>query len=152
MREESLKTRFRKEVGNMKKWVILVMGIGLVFSAGAVPAPRSTGQSLIASFTGLGFLSTVGFGSWAWDVSENGMAVAGGSFYSDWGQAFLWTTDGGITPLPLMPGKDPNSDADGLSADGSKVAGTCGWEYSGYEASIWSYDGTQWNVEGLGDL
>ena len=135
----------------MKRWAVLLMGVGLVFSAGAVPAPP-TGQSLMASFSGLGFLSTVGFGSWAWDVSANGLAVTGGSFYSDWGQAFIWTAERGITPLPLMPGKDPNSDGDGLSADGSKVAGTCGWEFSGYEASVWSYDGAQWNVEGLGDL
>jgi probable HAF family extracellular repeat protein len=135
----------------MKRWVVLLMGIGLVLSVGAnVPPPA--GQALGGSFQGLGFLSTVGFGSHAWDVSQDGMAVAGGSFYSDWGQAFCWTTARGLEPLPLMPGKDPDSDADGLSADGLKVAGTCGWEYSGYEACVWTFDGTNWTLEGLGDL
>jgi probable HAF family extracellular repeat protein len=134
----------------MKRWMVLLMGIGLVFSTGAVPP---AGGQVVGSFQGLGFLSTIGFGSSAWAVSADGTAVTGFSFVSDWAQAFIWTETTGIRPLPLLPNRDPNGNGYGLSADGLKVAGTCGWEYSGYEACVWTYSETSaWTVIGLGDL
>ena len=142
--------RLKKEVRIMKRWVVFLIGIGLVFSAGAV-APPSAGQEIIGSFQGLGDLPGGDFASLAWGGSADGTAVTGESD-SGYPQAFFWTQGTGMVPLPLLPGREQNSHGDVLSANGTKVAGWCGWEILGWEACVWTFDGTQWTVEGLGDL
>jgi probable HAF family extracellular repeat protein len=137
--------------------VLGCIGFGLLFSAGAVVSP-AVGQAGGASyFQGLSNISGLAVALQAWDVSANGTAVTGwgGGDLNDpqtYPQAYIWTEATGVVLLPLLPNMDRDSDADGLSADGSKVAGTCGWNYSGWEACVWTFDGSRWVVQGLGDL
>lgn len=126
------------------------VGLGLVFSAGAIVSP-ATGQAIGGSFQGLGDLPGGDFASLAWGGSADGTAVTGDSD-SGYPQAFFWTQATGMVPLPLLPGREQNSHGDVLSANSTKVAGWCGWEILGWEACVWTFDGTQWTVEGLGDL
>lgn len=136
----------------MKKWAAVLLGLGLMLAAGA-GAPPPAGQASGGSFQGLGFLSTLGFLSHAWDVSTDGLTVVGHSAYTDWSRAFRWTETGAIELLPVLPDLTPESDADGVSANGLIIAGTCGWgDRAGYEACVWTFDGASWTVQGLGDL
>jgi len=128
--------------------VLVLIGLGLVFSAGAV-VPLASGQATGGSFQGLGDLPGGTFFSHAWDMSMDGTTVTGSSD-SGYGQAFHWTQAGSMVGLPPLPG-DPGccSDGDGLSRDGLIVAG-----YSGSEACRWTIDSSSggWVAEGLGDL
>jgi probable HAF family extracellular repeat protein len=138
--------------------MVLLMGIGLVFSVGAI-APPPSGQAPGGSFQGLGFLSTLGFLSHAWDVSADGTTVTGYSHVGDWSKTFYWTQTTGMVALPLLPGVEQTSyGGDGISFDGLRIAGSCGWDGwaeiggIGAEACVWTNDGTGWTVTGLGDL
>ena len=142
----------------MKRWIVLLMGIGLVFSAGAV-APSRAQDPPGATFQGLGFLSTVGFLSHAWDVSADGTTVTGFSYVGDWSKTFYWTEGTGMIALPLLPGVEQTSyGGDGISTDGLIIAGSCGWDGwaeiggIGSETCVWTNDGSGWIVTGLGDL
>jgi len=139
----------------MKKWVVLVMGIGLVFSAGALPPP-SAGQdppAPVSGFWALGSLvSGPDYGSRPWDVSADGTAVVGISGPL----AFHWTESTLMVPLPGHPSSPGNSGGDGVSADGTMAAGSV-YSELGQEACRWTQqlDGEGklvWVPEFLGDL
>ena len=137
----------------MKRWAVLLMGIGLVFSAGAV-FPTSTGQNpIVSSFTPLGSLySGVDFHSQPWDISADGTTVVGNTG----GLAFHWTGATHMVELPSILGPGIGSGGDGVSADGSMAAGTTSTSI-GSEACRWTWvvDETghgAWVPEGLGDL
>lgn len=137
----------------MKRWVILVMGIGLVFSAGAVAPPLAQEGPDGSSFTPLGSLYTgAEFHSQPWDVSADGTAVVGNTG----GLAFHWTEATQMVELPSILGPGRGSGGDGVSSDGSKAAGTTSGQGGG-EACRWSwvvdeYGQGTWVAEGLGDL
>lgn len=133
----------------MKRWIVLVMGIGLVFSAGAV-VPGATGQDPVipSSFQALGSLfSGIDFQSNPWDVSADGTTVVGNSG----SLAFRWTEGTGMVALPGFPNANPGSGGDGVSADGNIAAGSAYSEY-GQEACVWTQVDGQWTPQGLGDL
>jgi probable HAF family extracellular repeat protein len=138
----------------MKRWVVLLMGAGLVFSAGAVIAPPSTGQvGSVSSFQPLGSLypESGEFYSTPWDVSADGTTVVGWSC----GTAFHWTETTGMIALPGHPSSPEKSDGDGVSADGAMVAGSVYAEL-GQEACRWTQQEIEgelvWVPEFLGDL
>ena len=91
-----------------------------------------------ATFQGLGFLPG-GSESSAVDVSADGQVIVGNTP----GQAFRWTSAGGMEALGFLPGAT-TSGAVGMSADGSVIAGA-----SGGQAFIWTKDQ---GMRGLGFL
>jgi len=132
--------------------VLVFVGIGLVFSAGAV-APPSTGQDpVVSSFQALGSLfSGADFQSNPWDVSVDGTTVVGNSGP----MAFHWTKATGMVALPGHPSSPGNSGGDGVSADGAIAAGSVYAEL-GQEACRWTQQEIEgklvWVPEFLGDL
>jgi probable HAF family extracellular repeat protein len=127
--------------------VLVFVGLGLVFSAGASVSP-ATGQVIVGSFQGLGsLLQGDGFQSQAWDVSVDGTTVVGNSGES----AFLWTETTGMVALPGLPYSPAQSGGDGVSADGSIVAGSA-YSQAGQEACRWTFVDGKWVPQGLGDL
>ncbi len=80
----------------------------------------------------------------AWDVSADGTAVAGTGFSTKGLEAFLWTSQGGMTALGQLPSTgDRMSFGNGISADGSTVVGQS--TTSGYEDPV--YNGFRWTSE-----
>jgi probable HAF family extracellular repeat protein len=134
----------------MKNWVVFLMGIGLVLTAGAV-GPASTGQTTVSSsFTPLGSLfSGTDFHSQPWDVSADGTTVVGNSGP----YAFIWKEGTSMVLLPPLPIANPGSGGDGVSGDGSMAAGSV-YSESGQEACRWTWDETaqSWVPEPLADL
>ncbi len=140
----------------MKRWVVLAMGIGLAFSTGG-PLFTGTQDPPTASFQGLGFIEPSL--SVAWDISADGKTITGYGFVADWSKSFVWTEETGLVALPLLPGVEQTSyGGDGISADGSVVAGSCGWDGwaqiggVGQETCVWTKGESGWTVTGLGDL
>ena len=132
-------------------FVLVLMGIGLLFSAGILSSPAG-GLTTVPFFQGLGCLSQEGIYSKAWDLSANGAAVTGWSgVEGGLTQAFHWTEGTGMIGLPFLVSSDTESEGDGLSSDGLTVAG-----HSGSEACRWTWADVngewKWIVEGLGDL
>jgi probable HAF family extracellular repeat protein len=133
----------------MKRWLILLMGVGLVFSAGAV-APPSAGQAPGGSFQGLGNIDPDPFNyfySSAFDVSLDGATVVGNGLLG-----FVWKESTGSVALPGVVGI--GSAAEGVSSDGMIVAGSV---YTlpndqGQETCRWTLVEGQWVPEPLGDL
>jgi len=131
----------------MKRWVVLLMGIGLVFSAGAVAPPA--GQVPSGSFQALGCPDPDYFYSSAFDVSLDGATVVGNT-----GQlGFVWKESTGSVALPGVNGI-VSSAAEGVSSDGMIVAGSV---YTlpggqGQETCRWTLVEGQWVPETLGDL
>ena len=132
----------------MKRWVVLLMGAGLVFSAGAVIAPPE-GQVPSGSFQALGcpdpdFLDY----SEAFDVSLDGTTVIGNT--SQLG--FVWKESTGSVALPGVVGIA--SAAEGVSSDGMIVAGSVYTQPNeqGQETCRWTLVEGQWVPEPLGDL
>lgn len=133
----------------MKKWVVLLMGVGLVFSAGAV-APPSAGQATGGSFQGLGNIEPDPFNyfySSAFDVSLDGATVVGNGLLG-----FVWKESTGSVALPGVVGID--SAAEGVSANGMIVAGSVLTlpNGQGQETCRWTLVEGQWVPETLGDL
>jgi probable HAF family extracellular repeat protein len=94
--------------------------------------------------TGLGVLS--GTRSYAQGISSDGSVVAGSSGTTL--QAFRWTSGGGMTGLGFLPGGS-DSQAWGLSGDGTTVVGYGSSSSSGAEAFRWTAGG---GMQGLGFL
>lgn len=131
----------------MKRWVVLLMGIGLLFLAGG-SVPSAGGQSGGALFQGLGSLyQGANFYSMPWDVSADGTAVIGISGP----MAFHWTEATGMVALPGLPYSPLESGADGVSGNGSMVGGVA-YSANGREAIRWTLTGGIWVPEILGDL
>lgn len=85
--------------------------------------------------------------SYAFGISADGSVIVGGSYATEFGQAFRWTTTNGMIGLGDLPGGSDLSTAWGVSGDGSVVVG---WGNSGgQEAFRWTSDG---GMIGLGDL
>jgi len=153
-----MKSRF-----SVSFWCLFLLfgltGLGLVFSAGAAVS-SGAGQVSGGSFQGLGFLPGADkFRSIAWDVSADGTAVTGQGWYSTWRlQAFHWTEATGMVSLPFLPGGSDGGNGDGISADGTIVAGGTqsfeSWPYYGGQTCIWTFDRENniWVVHALGDL
>jgi len=133
----------------MKKWVVLFMGVGLVFSAGAI-SPRPAGQAPSGSFQALGCPDPDYFYSSAYDVSLDGTTVVGNT-----GQfGFVWKESTGSVVLPGVLGI-VSSAAEGVSSDGMIVAGSVYTTPSipqGQEACRWTLVEGLWVPETLGDL
>jgi probable HAF family extracellular repeat protein len=132
----------------MKRWVVLLMGAGLVFSAGAVIAPPE-GQVPSGSFQALGCPDPDYFYSSAYDVSLDGTTVVGNTSRL----GFVWKESTGSVTLPGVNGI-VSSAAEGVSSDGMIVAGsvyTLPWEH-GQETCRWTLVEGQWVPEPLGDL
>jgi len=132
----------------MKRWVVLLMGAGLVFSAGAVIAPPE-GQVPSGSFQALGcpdpdFLDY----SEAFDVSLDGTTVIGNT--SQLG--FVWKESTGSVALPGVVGIA--SAGEGVSSDGMIIAGSVYTQpnYQGQETCRWTLVEGQWVPQPLGDL
>jgi len=122
------------------------MGIGLVFSAGAVAPPE--GQVPSGSFQALGCPDPDDFYSSAYDVSMDGTTVVGNT-----GQlGFVWKESTGSVALPGVVGIA--SAAEGVSSDGTIVAGSVYTEPNGQgqETCRWTLVEGQWVPEPLGDL
>jgi probable HAF family extracellular repeat protein len=123
------------------------MGVGLVFSAGAVIAPPE-GQVPSGSFQALGCPDPDDFYSSAYDVSLDGTTVVGNT-----GQlGFVWKESTGSVALPGVVGIA--SAAEGVSSDGMIVAGSV---YTlpngqGQETCRWTLVEGQWVPKPLGDL
>jgi probable HAF family extracellular repeat protein len=131
----------------MKRWMVLLVGVGLVFSAGAV-SPRPAGQVPYGSFQALGFVDPYYLYSTALDVSLDGATVVGITTRN----GFVWKEPTGSVALPGV--FDISSAAEGVSSDGMIVAGsvyTEPWE-QGQETCRWTFDEGQWVPEVLGDL
>jgi uncharacterized membrane protein len=67
-----------------------------------------------------------GFASEALDVSADGSTVVGvssGEGRFNWGEAFRWTSDGGMVGLGDLPDGPRHSEATAVSGDGSTVVG-----------------------------
>ncbi len=132
----------------MKRWVVLLMGVGLVFSAGAVIAPPE-GQVPSGSFQALG-CPDPDFPDYssAFDVSSDGTTVVGNT-----GQlGFVWKELTGSVALPGVV--DISSAAEGVSSDGMIVAGSVYTQPGGpgQETCRWTLVEGQWVPEVLGDL
>lgn len=118
----------------------LVMVIILLSGASAL------GQ---ASFQGLGDLPGGIFKSNAAGISADGKVVVGNSVSTSGGEAFRWTSDGGMVGLGDIPGGlFFASDAWAVSADGSVVVGVVN-SALGFEAFRWTSGG---GMVGLGNL
>ncbi|QDT62863.1 PEP-CTERM sorting domain-containing protein [Calycomorphotria hydatis] len=84
-------------------------------------------------------------------VSADGQTIAGFSRSSTTfeQQAFVWTSGGGMQALPFVAGAiNPNSNANGISADGTLIAGTSSDTSGNPVATLW-VNGTP---QLLGDL
>lgn len=131
----------------MKRWVVLLMGAGLVFSAGAIIAPPE-GQVPSGSFQALGSPDPDYFSCSAFDVSLDGATVVGNTGL----RGFVWKESTGSVALPGVVGIE--SAAEGVSSDGMIVAGSV---YTlpngqGQETCRWTLVEGQWVPEPLGDL
>ena len=85
---------------------------------------------------GLGDLSGGSFGSFAEGISADGSVVVGRSVSASGGEAFMWTSGGGMIGLGDLSGGSFSSQATDVSADGSVVVGD-GTLASGAEAFVW---------------
>jgi probable HAF family extracellular repeat protein len=97
------------------------------------------GAARAASFEGLGMLDG-GADSEAVAVSADGSVVVGTSGTASGQQAFRWTADGGMVPVPIPAGLTSTWGTD-VSADGSIVLGQGRQSASppfGYEGFRWS--------------
>lgn len=95
---------------------------------------------------GLGDLPGGSFDSEARAVSADGTVIAGNGTYARshgayGGRAFRWTADGGLQPLPFLPGgEDAHCVAHAISDDGTVIVGTSvtlGGSDLIYEAARW---------------
>jgi probable HAF family extracellular repeat protein len=90
----------------------------------------------------------MGVHSTASDISADGSKIVGGGTSASGGEAFLWTSGGGMVGLDDLPGGTFASGARAISADGSAIVGS-GTSASGEEAFRWTSGG---GMVGLGDL
>lgn len=132
----------------MKRWMVLLMGVSLVFSAGAVIAPPE-GQVPSGSFQALGCPEPFNtFYSSAYDVSLDGTTVVGNTL----SLGFVWKESTGSVALPGVVSNE--SAAEGVSSDGMIVAGSVYTQPGGpgQETCRWTLVEGQWVPEVLGDL
>jgi len=129
----------------MKRWMVLLMGVGLVFSAGAVAPPA--GQVPSGSFQALGCPPPSDYSS-AFDVSLDGATVVGNTGIL----GFVWKESTGSVALPGVVSNE--SAAEGVSSDGMIVAGSVYTQPGGpgQETCRWTLVEGQWVPEVLGDL
>jgi PEP-CTERM putative exosortase interaction domain len=97
---------------------------------------------------GLGDLEGGEYWSSAAATSANGSVVVGYGSSASGGEAFRWTSGGGMVGLGDLAGGTFGSTASGVSADGLVVVGY-GNSSSGQEAFRWTSEG---GMVGLGDL
>lgn len=103
----------------------------------------------VGDFIPLGDLPGGDFNSGASDVSDDGSVVVGGSSSASGGEAFRWTSTGGMLGLGDLPGGSFSSSASGVSADGSVVVGTGQIDGPSVESFRWTDAG---GMVGLGDI
>lgn len=111
-----------------------------------------------ASLTWLGTISGDTY-SYAYDISGNGSVVVGAS-YQDGSSptapihAFRWTSAGGMISIGDLPGGNVQSDAFGVSADGSVIVGSSSStrSYSGNPFYDEPFRWTAGGMQGLGYL
>jgi len=90
-----------------------------------------------ARFIGLGHLPG-GSSSMAFDVSANGLVVVGrDGGVGSVGIGFRWTEEGGITELPFFPNAT-QSNARGVSGDGSVIVGYAVFSDGSFKALRWA--------------
>ena len=97
--------------------------------------------------------------SYAYDISGNGSVVVGAS-YQDGSNptaaihAFRWTSAGGMVSIGDLPGGNVQSDAFGVSADGSVIVGSSSStrSYSGHPFYDEPFRWTAGGMQGLGYL
>ncbi len=120
----------------MKPTIALVL-FGFVFITLTFISPAGAS---VPGFTGLGSLPGGDFNSIAKGVSADGSTVVGWSSSAlGWrGEAFRWTSGGGMVGLGGLAGEDFRfrSSVEGVSADGSTVVGQS-ISATGHEAYIW---------------
>ncbi len=140
----------------MKKWMVLLMGVGLVLSAGAVspPAPGRGQPYYYSSFEGLGGHTGPIDQNRALSVSADGTTVVGINVWVDaeaetWG--YVWKQETGMVLLPSFPGEPPGSGGGAANADGTVIGGTGNVGTTGFEAGRWTLNGGLWTPEVLGD-
>ncbi len=115
--------------------------------------PVSLAGAEVVSFSGLGFLpGGSSFNSTAFDVSADGTVVVGHSHGPNGTEAYRWTAETGMVGLGDLPGGEFIGSAQGVSADGSAIAGYSQSEWcseGGMEAFRWTAEG---GMDGLGDF
>jgi len=128
--------------------VLVFVGLGLQFSAGAVTPPPAGQVPLYtySSFQGLGGATGPYFQNAARAVSSDGTTVVGAS--GDHG--FIWKETTGMVLLPEVPLPWAGSDACAVSEDGTIAAGSV--EDVGRPACRWTLDNGEWVLQVLGDL
>ncbi len=119
------------------KFVVLV-GLGICSLASASMSISGVGDLPGGAFTF----------SRAHGGSGDGYTVVGYSFGESGGEAFHWTSSGGMVGLGDLAGGSFSSQSHGISGDGSTVVGQ-GSSASGPEAFLWTQSG---GMVGLGDL
>jgi len=123
--------------------------VAFVTALAALIGIASVSTARAAFFTGLGDLAGGGFGSFAMSVSADGFVVVGYGSSASGGEAFRWTSGGGMVGLGDLAGGSFGSIAWGVSADGSVVVGTGSSASGPQEAFRWTSRG---GMVGLGDL
>lgn len=98
----------------------MMKGLSLVLLLLAVPA-----YSHAARFVPLGFLPGSDF-SHGNDISGDGKVVVGQSTSTQNAQAYRWTETGGMEGLGFLSPEAPDSEAWGISDDGSTIVGESG--------------------------
>jgi probable HAF family extracellular repeat protein len=138
----------------MKRLMVFLAGIGLVFMAGAGVSPPK-GQIPIfpySSFEGLGGHTGNNCINTAFDISADGTTVVGNNNWDNEKWGFVWTQNTGMVILPGFPYAVPASGGGGVSADGTIVGGAILNEEGDVVACRWKLIDGLWIPEVLGDL
>lgn len=134
----------------MKRWLVLLMGIGLVLMVAAItPSGRMRADLYnYSSFEGLGGTTQGYYQHKAFDVSDDGATVVGNN-----GDCcgYVWKPGTGLVLLPGFPPPYSGTGGGAVSADGSVVGG-CASTLLGAEACRWTPSGTTWMPVVMGDL
>jgi probable HAF family extracellular repeat protein len=138
----------------MKRWMVLLMGIGLALLAGAV-FTQPAGQVPLffySSFEGLGGHTGTYCQNSAFDVSADGTTVVGNNNWDTEVWGFVWKKETGMVILPGLPLAAPASGGGGANANGTIVGGAILNEEGDVVAARWTLTEGFWVPEVLGDL
>lgn len=129
--------------------------IWMTYSISAICLLLAGQHASAAFFVPLGHLRSEDSASLATDISADGSVVVGFSGHIGWfgvdGEAFGWTSDGGMVGLGYLPGAD-SSWANAVSADGSVVVGSGAFRWTQLGGMVGIGDGTASAVSADGSV